>query len=220
MAVITWPAALPQKFPVDTDLQQGDGRVRWDPDAGPSRIRRVSTAQPDVYRPPPFRMSASQVELLRTFVDETLAGGVLPFDWLAPWHGAGLVRFWLLALPVVRFVSGPLPVQPDEIVPGSSNPQRLARVTLELEARPWEPAELETPSATLTSLVGLFVSGGYDVAATGIQAGDFARFKDDPEGAATEIDLVAGSVIGLSSDYPIGPVSRTGELVLVKVYRA
>lgn len=219
MPAITWPAGLPQKFPIDTPEGLGDGRVRWDPEAGPSRVRNVSTAQPDTFRPPPIRMSASQVELLRTFFRTTTAGGVLPFDWVSPWHGAGVVRFQFLAAPAVVWTSGPTQVQPDELVAGSSQPQRLARVTLELESRPWEPAELETPSATLSSLTLLSVSGGFDVPGTGILPGDFVRFAADPDGAATEILSAAGSAITLASDYPIGPVARNGELVLLKVFR-
>lgn len=220
MAAITWPAELPQALPVDVDQVPPDTRVRWDPEAGPSRIRRVGTAASTFLRVPPLRMSESQVALFEEFYRDALDHGVEGFDWLNPWPGAGLVRLYIVSYGPVRWTSGPLIVQPDELVTGSSQPQRLARMPLELEWRPWEPFELAVASATLTLAARVTLGGGFDLAASGIQAGDFFHFAADGKGKATEILTVTlPSTLDLVGAYPVGPVGRAGAGQLVKVAR-
>lgn len=89
-----WPDSLPQCLPVDG---QGEGladeRIRSQPDAGPALVRRRSTAGVR-----PFSgiviLDRAQLDMLRSFVDETLDGGTLPFSFPAQSEaGTWLVRF-------------------------------------------------------------------------------------------------------------------------------
>lgn len=221
MAAITWPAELPQALPIDADEAPGSNLVRWDPEDGPSRIRRVGTVASRFLRPPPLRMSESQVALFEEFHASSLNGGAEGFDWLNPWAGAGLVgRLYVVSYGPIRWTSGPLIVQPDELVTGSSQPQRLARVPIELEWRPWEPFELAVATATLTLAARVTLGGGFDLAASGVLAGDFFRFNADGKSNATQIQTVTlPSTLDLVGAYPVGPVGRSGAATLVKVAR-
>lgn len=74
-----WPSTLPQSLNSNgSERQMGDGRVVFETDTGPSKIRRRSSSVAD-------RMSASvtvttaQKNTLMDFVRTTLVGGSLPF---------------------------------------------------------------------------------------------------------------------------------------------
>lgn len=219
MPTVTWPSELPSALPIDTDQEAQDLRLRWQPDLGPSKMRRITSAEPVEFKPPPILFSESQVELLEEFYLETLDGGAEPFDWPNPWPGAGVLRFRFATRPTYRWRTMPVNVTPDMIVTGSANPQRLARVALELEWHPWAPFELEA-TATLTLANRLTVSG-VDLAANGIAAGDFAYFAADGRGKATAISGVTlPSILNLAAAYPVGPVGRSGAVLLVKVLRS
>lgn len=79
-----WPASLPQD-----PLRQGYGeefgmdQARSQNDAGPHKVRPLSSASPDRLQLP-FDCTRAQVATLKTFVKDTLAQGSLAFDFLDP----------------------------------------------------------------------------------------------------------------------------------------
>lgn len=79
----SWPSTLPQRMLVNgyqTGL--GDGRLRSSTDAGVAKLRRRFSAVP---RPlsGSIMATAEQLETFKTFVEDTLKGGVLPFTFPA-----------------------------------------------------------------------------------------------------------------------------------------
>jgi len=121
----TWPSTLPQAFPVGTNVQVQDVRIRTSVDAGLPKLRRRFTAAIRTYTlaTDRFIMTDTQQTTFETFYTTTLEGGTLTFDWTDPWVGAGLKVF--------RFVS---PLQFGMIVPGGAN--RLTTVSIVLEELP------------------------------------------------------------------------------------
>jgi hypothetical protein len=75
-----WPSTLPQ-FALRDGYQSGtgDGRLRSDTDAGIAKVRRRFS-----YVPRPLSLSTlmtnDQLDTFKTFYDDTLQGGVLPFQ--------------------------------------------------------------------------------------------------------------------------------------------
>ncbi|ODT22214.1 MAG: hypothetical protein ABS35_15290 [Kaistia sp. SCN 65-12] len=92
--VDAWPATLPQYLLSDGYTEaQGDGRLRTQPDIGPAKVRRRSSAMPGPLQGR-MMMSGAQRTILDTFVATTLANGTLPFTFPSPLTGSPiLVRF-------------------------------------------------------------------------------------------------------------------------------
>lgn len=87
MANATWPTELPSKPLVDGFDEQGaDNVIRSEMDAGPNKVRRRSTAAPEIYRMT-FEMSGQQVKILKNFYHDTLLDGSLKFDMSHPRTG-------------------------------------------------------------------------------------------------------------------------------------
>lgn len=94
MANQTWPASLPQKLLLSGFSEQPpDTRIRGEMDQGPPKMRRRSTASS---RPinGEIHCTASQVETLDDFYNDTVDGGTLRFDWEHPRTGSAVeMRF-------------------------------------------------------------------------------------------------------------------------------
>lgn len=84
MANATWPASLPQSPRV---IGYGETfkstAIQTAMDAGPPKTRQRFTAAPVPWETE-YLLNATQVETLRAFFEETLAGGTLPFDSIHP----------------------------------------------------------------------------------------------------------------------------------------
>lgn len=91
----TWPASLPQ-----VPLQRGfseepqDQVLRTEMDAGPAQTRRRFTAAYRVFSIR-LKMSSTQFDTFLTFLNDTIGGGALQFDWAAPdiMGGTGSFKF-------------------------------------------------------------------------------------------------------------------------------
>lgn len=86
MTEILWPASLPLDPLIagyDETLAPGTNVLRSPMDAGPAKTRRRFTA---AVRPLSISLALTraQVAILDAFVDETLAGGALPFVFTHP----------------------------------------------------------------------------------------------------------------------------------------
>lgn len=85
---IIWPVSLPVQ-PLEKGYNEGipDNTLRSGNDAGPAKVRRKAGLIP-------FPMAvvmlctAAQVGTLQTFVNTTLSGGALRFEWTHPRTGA------------------------------------------------------------------------------------------------------------------------------------
>jgi hypothetical protein len=103
----TWPDTLPQHLLVDGNHEaMGDGRLKSQTDTGPGKMRRRSSA---IARPLSggMMMTSAQLAILESFVNDTVAGGTLPF-YFPMTRGAGtwLVRFATDGLPSWGNVGG------------------------------------------------------------------------------------------------------------------
>lgn len=89
-----WPAGLPQRPSVGGYQERfAEVALRTQMEAGAAKVRRRFTAAPRQLEIA-FRMSASQVALLREFFEETARGGAAPYDWMHPRDGsAATFRF-------------------------------------------------------------------------------------------------------------------------------
>jgi hypothetical protein len=78
--MVTWPSSLPQAFVMDSYQEQlADNSIRDQFDVGPAGVRRRSTAA--VYQiSGPMRMTTTQWETLKTFYNDTILHGSMPFD--------------------------------------------------------------------------------------------------------------------------------------------
>lgn len=92
--VASWPLTLPQYVLTDGyGSAFGDGRLRTQPDIGPSKVRSRSSAMPQPLQGRMI-MTTVQVGLLRTFIETTLLKGTQPFTFPDPLTCAPvLVRF-------------------------------------------------------------------------------------------------------------------------------
>jgi hypothetical protein len=79
----TWPSTLPQCPIMNFSEQRQRNVVAFEPDVGPPKMRRRSTAVA-VTTSVTFRMSTTQLAAFNTFYETTLSDGVLPFDWAHP----------------------------------------------------------------------------------------------------------------------------------------
>lgn len=84
MAGAFWPLTLPQK-PLISGYSETmpSNLLRSETDMGPAKVRRRGGAKPVVAQAS-YIMSSEQVELLDTFVYETIGGGAVCFDWPRP----------------------------------------------------------------------------------------------------------------------------------------
>jgi antitoxin component of RelBE/YafQ-DinJ toxin-antitoxin module len=80
----TWPATLPQ-CPILNDFSEQRQRnlAAFEPDVGPPKMRRRSTAVA-VSTAVAFRMDLTELAAFNTFFETTLKDGTLPFDWAHP----------------------------------------------------------------------------------------------------------------------------------------
>lgn len=80
----TWPGSLPQAFQ-HRSLQLGiaDNRLRSAVDVGPAKVRRRSSLNVAALGGD-MVMTAAQKATFETFVNSTLGGGTLPFDFPDP----------------------------------------------------------------------------------------------------------------------------------------
>jgi len=112
----TWPATLPdplvngysEKYPADQ-------RLRTKMDKGPAKVRRRFSAgvRPFTVK---YKLTAAQATTLETFVETTLSGGTLSFDWTQPRTSASVSA---------RIVTGP-------DYEGDENDHYIATLTLEV----------------------------------------------------------------------------------------
>lgn len=108
MALARWPASLPQYF-LRSSYSEGTGKsvIRSEMDTGPAKLRRRSRA---VVRPVDgsLLMTGDQYETFVTFVENTIGGGALPFEFP---HQRRPGEFWLVRLAdpdVMATPKGPL----------------------------------------------------------------------------------------------------------------
>lgn len=134
----TWPAQLPQQWPLGTEEQSIDGRIRFPEDSGPARIYREFTATPRIYRITNWVISAAQRDALETFWT-TLGGGVATFEWEDPFEGAGIKTMRFQTRPIYRRTTPSIWI-PLEMRAGGASEQELLTVDFELEELSWYPA--------------------------------------------------------------------------------
>jgi len=111
MADADWPETLPQFV-----LQQGlsetlpDTTVASEMDAGPAKIRRRHSAGVEnISCVVALKKDGvtDQVQILKDFYNNTLAGGSLPFDWIHPSSQAAVTfRFKPKKPPQIRLIRG------------------------------------------------------------------------------------------------------------------
>lgn len=135
----TWPAQLPQKWPLESEEEPRDPRQRFDGFGGPPRYYNEFTAAETVHRIPPLTISEAQRTVLETFFRTTLNNGTDPFEWTDPYAGAGTKTFQFKSRPKYQRHT-PRVDLPSEYRAGSSNPLAILSVVLELEEWPWYPA--------------------------------------------------------------------------------
>jgi len=88
MANPVWPAGLTQRPSVGGYQERfAEIALRTQMEAGAAKVRRRFTAAPRQLEIA-FRMTASQVVLLREFFEETCRGGATPYDWAHPRDGS------------------------------------------------------------------------------------------------------------------------------------
>lgn len=104
--VDVWPETLPQCLNVGYAEGIGDNLIETQPDVGPPISRRRASAVSRSLAGQ-MRMTRAQIATLRTFVDETLIGGALPFLFADPTaSGSLLVKFAKGSMPSWRDAGG------------------------------------------------------------------------------------------------------------------
>lgn len=84
MTTAAWPATLPQCPILNGFSEQRQRNLAFfDPDVGPPKIRRRSTAV-GVLTNLAFRMTTTQLAAFNTFFETTISDGSLPFTWAHP----------------------------------------------------------------------------------------------------------------------------------------
>ena len=103
--MVTWPASLPQEPEVNGYNETPPELTQMtEPDEGPPIVRRFATAGPRLISMTMI-MDKDQVETLETFMYTTLAGPVLPFDWVHPWK-LTTQSFQFDGTPTIRALGG------------------------------------------------------------------------------------------------------------------
>jgi len=102
-----WPSELPQCLIVGYSEGLGDGALEYKPDQGPAISRRRTTAVTRLLSGQ-MRMTRAQISGMRAFIDTTLLGGTLPFEFPDPTviGGTLLVKFGKGELPSWQQVTG------------------------------------------------------------------------------------------------------------------
>ena len=81
----TWPSDLPQYFEADSySYEPGSGVIRTQMDAGAPKVRRRFTAVYNIHRGAMVMSRTQFTTYFQPFVDTTLGGGVLNFDFPNP----------------------------------------------------------------------------------------------------------------------------------------
>lgn len=99
--VDSWPGTLPQALQADSAFSEGvaDGLLETQPDVGPpiTRLRSTASARPMTGT---MMVTSSQIATLKTFVNTTILGGALPFNFPDQLQaGTLLVKFPKGSLP-------------------------------------------------------------------------------------------------------------------------
>lgn len=102
-----WPVALPQCFLLGYSETPGDGLIETQPDIGPPISRRRSSSVTRALSGQ-MKMTRDQIAALRTFIDTTILGGSLPFEFDDPTSTGQtlLVKFAKGGLPTWQQVAG------------------------------------------------------------------------------------------------------------------
>lgn len=101
-----WPASLPTDMNA-SDYAEGmaDGRLMSQTDTGPAKVRLRSSAMARPLKGSMI-MTGAQVATLRTFVDTTLLGGTLPFNFTDPIDGSTVLARFAESLPTWSSLGG------------------------------------------------------------------------------------------------------------------
>ena len=118
----TWPASLPQDPIAGWSESPKPQTVSHNTAYGPMKIRRRTTFEVR-NRKLSLQLTGPELETLRTFYNDTLAGGSLPFDWPSgdPIDGSTVTY---------RFTK---PINTKGWVPASDTDDRWYNLTLDLE---------------------------------------------------------------------------------------
>ena len=107
MSTLVWPSSLPQRPTVGGYQERfAETTLRTAMDAGTAKVRRRFTAAPRQIEAT-FKVNAAQTGILKTFFEDTTAGGALPFDWTHPREGTP-ATFRFLEAPRVAAITGTL----------------------------------------------------------------------------------------------------------------
>jgi len=107
MSSIVWPSSLPQRPTVGGYQERfADTVLRTAMETGVAKTRRRFTAAPRQMEVT-FRVNAAQAAMLKTFFEDTTAGGAFPFDWAHPREGTS-AEFRFVEAPRVSAVTGTL----------------------------------------------------------------------------------------------------------------
>ena len=106
MAVYSWPGTLPQ-FVLEQGYSESlpDLVVESQMDAGPAKIRRRHTAASRRFTMV-VQLDPAQAAIFETFFEDTLKGGVEPFDWVHPRTRAARVFRFRRPPPSFQSVGG------------------------------------------------------------------------------------------------------------------
>jgi hypothetical protein len=152
MALDQWPAGLPQSLLfAGTTEQSQDGRVRFQPDAGPAIVTNLFTRAAKIVQARLGPLRDYQKDLLDVFVETTLSGGVEPFEWASPgWDGSAgdTFTFRFVSLPTYELLMprSTLTEAVGDVSPAGpgyvtwTTTQRRWIASFALERLPWFPA--------------------------------------------------------------------------------
>ena len=131
MAQPLWPSTLPF-FLTDLEEVPGDGAVRFQPDAGPSIVRRRYSSTTTTFSGALILRENAQKHALDTFFHATLLEGVKSFHFPDPNTGFATGSATSADDPLFRFLSPPTYTH----LAGDGSKTRAYRVELALEMLP------------------------------------------------------------------------------------
>lgn len=106
MAIPIWPGGLPQKLELAGFSETFPSiSIETSMDAGPKKKRRKFTASVRDIAGQQI-MTNAQVELLRTFYNDTTAGGSIRFDWVDPRDDSSVVEMRFKSPPKIQSFGG------------------------------------------------------------------------------------------------------------------